>query len=325
MHFTTYADLNRDILNNISKIPSEIDLVVGVPRSGMIVANIISLYLNKPLTDLESYFNGRIMSVGNTKNLNSIVTEFLHVKNVLIVEDSVSSGKSIINVKERVKKTNYKHNITYLAAYVFSNMKSEVDIYFRTIDGDRLFEWNYLHNSLLEFACFDIDGVLCEDPSDEQNDDGSKYLAFINNAKLKLFPTRTIGHIVTSRLEKYRPQTEEWLNRNNIHYKKLHMMELSSAEERRKLNNHAQFKASIYKNLKDCSWFVESNPNQAEEIAQLTGKLVYCTGNQTCYTENTKNQVKHYVSQSLPKKIKGVIKRIVPSPLIMMYKKARKK
>lgn len=56
------------------------------------------------------------------------------------------------------------------------------DIYFEIIDDDRMFEWNYLHNKQLENACFDIDGVLCVDPTVDICQNEKSYLNFITNA-----------------------------------------------------------------------------------------------------------------------------------------------
>ena len=49
-----------------------------------------------------------------------------------------------------------------------------------------------------------------------------------------------------------------------------------TAEERKKLNLHAKFKAEQYKKLKDIQLFIESDKRQAEEISKLTGKLCFC-------------------------------------------------
>ena len=50
------------------------------------------------------------------------------------------------------------------------------------------------------------------------------------------------------------------------------MLNLPSAEERRRLNAHASFKASIYNELKETTLFIESETKQAKEISRLTGK-----------------------------------------------------
>ena len=317
MEFITYKELNNDILKNLHKIPKDIDVVVGVPRSGLMLASIIALYLNKPLSDIDSFINGTMLEVGKTKNVKGIKKEYKELNKILIVEDSILSGNSIIETKEKLKKVNYNFEYYYLAAYVVEEKKDLVDIYFKQIDPPRVFEWNYLHHNQLINACVDIDGVLCEDPTKEENDDGERYIEFIKNAKPKLIPTRKIGHIVTSRLEKYRKETEYWLMKNNIEYGELHMLDLPTAEERQKLCNHAEFKSSIYKKIKNATWFIESEKNQAEKIYELTNKTVFCIQNQEVYDEN--DCVKSYRNKK--KNIKSKIKKITPKFIIKLYRK----
>ena len=60
MNFITVAELNSDIVENLHNIPRNIDIIVGIPRSGMLVATLISLYMNKPLSDFDSFVQGRI-------------------------------------------------------------------------------------------------------------------------------------------------------------------------------------------------------------------------------------------------------------------------
>jgi orotate phosphoribosyltransferase len=54
------------------------------------------------------------------------------------------------------------------------------------------------------------------------------------------------------------------------------MMDLPDKETRVALANHAQFKANIYKEV-DSTLFIESSIHQAQAIAELTGKPVFCT------------------------------------------------
>ena len=64
MNYRNISDLNNMILQNLSIIPRDFDLIVGVPRSGMLPANLLSLYLNKPYTDIHSFLNGHIYKAG---------------------------------------------------------------------------------------------------------------------------------------------------------------------------------------------------------------------------------------------------------------------
>ena len=320
MNFVTYAALNADLIANIGKIPQDIDVVVGIPRSGLLVANILSLYLNKPLCDFDSFLQGRIYNSGTTKNKCGWVKDFSEVRKVLIVEDTVCSGASINNAKKLFKQKGLEYiTPVWFAAYVWKRNANLVDIYFRDIDTPRAFEWNYLHIKLLESACFDIDGILCEDPTAEQNDDGEKYRDFLLNAKPKFIPTQKIGCLVTSRLEKYRKETEAWLSKNGIQYGALYMMNVESAEERRRLGNHAEFKAGIYKQRKDMIFFVESEPQQAETICRLSRKAVFCPTNQTFYEESLLTTV----SAKSKNSIKSFLYPFVPEGFLKLYRKLK--
>ena len=82
----------------------------------------------------------------------------------------------------------------------------------------RVFEWNLMHGTVLANSCVDIDGVLCLDPTDEENDDGECYARFLRDTPALLLPTAPVAWLVTSRLEKYRKQTAEWLARHEVRY-----------------------------------------------------------------------------------------------------------
>lgn len=278
MNYRSIVDLDILINNNIQKIPHDIDLIVGVPRSGLLVANILALKLNKRLADLDGFINNRFISSGKTKNLQSFNGV---IKKVLVVEDSVGSGSSIIGCKKKLMfMKNYE--FIYFAAYVEPGTEKYVDICFEVLKQPRLFEWNLFHHRvIISNSCFDLDGVLCEDPDDYQNDDGKNYLYFLSNVKPKFLPSVKIDKIVTSRLEKYRNETEEWLKKYNVDYNELIMLD-STAEERKEKKLHAIFKANVYKNCSNIL-FVESNIEQAIEINEITGKSVFCVENNVLY------------------------------------------
>jgi orotate phosphoribosyltransferase len=64
MNFKSVADLNRDVREWMTSLPRDIDLVIGVPRSGMLVANLLALDFNLPLADLDGFLKGHIMAAG---------------------------------------------------------------------------------------------------------------------------------------------------------------------------------------------------------------------------------------------------------------------
>ncbi len=272
MFYRNIADLNSIILKRLSILPRDFDLIVGVPRSGMLPANLLALYLNKPYTDIHSFLNGHIYKAGARGQFFDS-GEF---HKILIVDDSVSSGKAMIEVKEQLKPYSDRFSLSYCAVYMLPGKEDLVDYYFETVPLPRYFQWNIFNHTSLEKACFDIDGVLCADPAPGQNDDGELYRDFLLNAQPLYIPGAKIGTLVTSRLEKYRKETELWLEKNNVRYNDLLMLDLPDMAARQRANNHAEHKAGVYKS-KPYVLFFESDLNQAREINRLTGKPVFCT------------------------------------------------
>lgn len=274
MNYRNIRDLNNIILKKLSIIPRDFDLIVGVPRSGMLPANLLSLYLNRPYTDIHSFMNGHIYKAGARGQFFDIK----QFKKILVVDDSVASGAALQECKENLKELSAQFDIKYCAVYVIPGKEKTVDYFFETVPLPRYFQWNILNHTTLEKACFDIDGVLCADPLPEQNDDGEKYIDFILNAPPLFIPGSKIGTIVTSRLEKYRTQTEAWLKANNVKYNDLVMLDLPDMAARQKANNHGGHKAKAYM-AKPYVLFVESELNQAIQINKIAKKPVLCTAN----------------------------------------------
>jgi uncharacterized HAD superfamily protein len=163
-----------------------------------------------------------------------------------------------------------------------------------------------MHHSFLETSCVDIDGVLCLDPTEAENDDGPAYEKFLLNAVPLHKPTRRIGSLVTSRLEKYRGLTEEWLGRHSIAYDKLFMLDLPSQAERRRLGVHGSFKAGVYRDS-DALLFIESERNQAEVIAKMSGKPALCIETQEMFSADTLSAVALYQNiRAAPKKLENL-------------------
>lgn len=308
MNFRTYEDLSRIISNNLYKIPEDVDLIVGVPKSGLMAASMISLYLNLPLTDIDSLLEEKIYNSGYTKTRDNWITKPEQARKILLVDDSSASGTTLKQIREKINNCKYKDKIIFLVIFVAERTKELPDMYFDICPLPRMFEWNYMHHGLLEQACVDIDGVLCQDPTEEENDDGEKYIEFISNVKPRVIPTKKIKYLVTTRLEKYRKYTEEWLNKNNIQYEKLIMMDLPSKEERIKLGNHGLFKGEQYKNLPDTIIFIESNEHQAQVIANTSGKDVFCVDNSKFY----KPQIIEQLPEKKENKFRELFRKIIP-------------
>ncbi len=274
MEYRNISDLNQTILKRLDVLPRDFDLIVGIPRSGMLPANLLALYLNKPYTDIDSFLNGHIYKAGERGQFFDI-KEF---KKVLVVDDSIASGSAMKKSQKRLEEVAENFDLKYCAIYVVPGKEKLVDYYFESVALPRYFQWNVFNHTTLEKACFDIDGVLCVDPTEEQNDDGEIYTDFVLNAPPLYIPGAKIGTIVTSRLEKYRKETEIWLDKHNVKYNKLVMLDLPNKEARQKANSHGQHKAKTYAS-EPYVLMIESDLGQSIEINRLTKKPVLCTAN----------------------------------------------
>ncbi len=283
--FRTFNELAKTIKDGCTRLPSDIDLVVGIPRSGMIPAYMIGMFMNKRVCSVNELLNGKIDDLVEGYRIPDECEKV--VKKILVVDDSLNTGRAIRKVKERLSEISDNYTFVYVAIYTNNSNNDLVDYVFDYIPTPRLFQWNYLNLIWVNQACFDMDGVLCVDPHEADNDDGKNYEKFLVNAKPLFIPQFKINTIVTSRLEKYRNLTETWLKQNNVKYDRLIMLNLSNKEERLKYKAHAIFKAQVYRKLSDTSLFIESDPIQAEKIAVLSGKTVICsTTDQIFYGES---------------------------------------
>ncbi|MBQ9417064.1 MAG: phosphoribosyl transferase [Bacteroidales bacterium] len=268
MRYVTINELSQIIRDNLSSIPRDIDLVVGIPRSGMLAAEMIALYLNIQLSDIDSFAEGRVYSVGLTRS-SDVVQRPIH--RVLVVDDSINSGRAMDNARRRLQPIADKYDLTYMAVIASSHGEKLVDISCTRIDDVRVFEWNLFEHGILQQAFCDIDGVLCDDPLED--DDGEKYRNFILTAKPKFLPTIEIDTLITCRLEKYRTLTEQWLKEHNVRYRHLIMLNMPSRDARRQWGKHGEWKGMHYRNS-DSLLFIESSSWQAEQIAKASGKPV---------------------------------------------------
>jgi uncharacterized HAD superfamily protein/adenine/guanine phosphoribosyltransferase-like PRPP-binding protein len=278
--YVSFSQLATAIRTQLHAIPGDVDLIVGIPRSGMVPAYQIGLFLNRLVCDIEGFLGNGAISHGHTRKLGIELTALRQAQHILLVDDSIATGGSMQKALARIQESGYAGKISTCAAIVAPSHKSSVNVSFITLPQPRLFEWNAFHHACVENACFDMDGVLCVDPTSHDNDDGPRYEKFLANALPLFRPTLRIGHIVTARLEKYRNLTEDWLGANGITYGQLHLVDLPSKAERIRLGAHCSHKIRVYRET-GASMFYESELGQAHEIAQGSGKPVLCVGDMT--------------------------------------------
>lgn len=276
MHYRSVADLNDQVVKWTAQLPRDLEVIAGVPRSGLLVANLLALHLNLPLTDVEGLARGEVFGGGARLRRRGGSNPLTEPSKVLVVDDSLHSGQQMALVRQRLAAAGLPHELSYAAAYVKPGAEDQVDFFADVVPLPRCFEWNLLHSrELLSMSCVDIDGVLCRDPRNEENDDGENYLRFLECAEPRYLPTETVGWFVTCRLEKYRTHTESWLTRHGVRCEELLMMSYPDQASRQAANAYATYKAEIYRRT-GARLFIESSPEQAHEIAKLSHKPVFC-------------------------------------------------
>lgn len=298
MNFRSFEDLAATIRRSLPRLPQQVDVVVGVPRSGLTPALLCALYRNVMATDVEGLLEGRAFAPGVRRSKPKLVRDPAAWRNVLVVDDSIDSGKTASVIRERLLTDLPHANVTFCAVYGTARSYPGVDLVLEYCPRPRIFEWNLVHQpDHMRKACLDIDGVLCLDPTKEENDDGPRYAAFLAAARPHLVPTVPVATLVTSRLERYRRQTEDWLHAAGVEFGELCMLDLQSGAERRRLNIHGSFKAEVYSSKRDTILFLESEDRQAEQIARLSGKAVICTTTMKLYGNSVLTESRRKLSE----------------------------
>lgn len=280
MHFKSIDDMNHAVMRNLSKIPRDVDLIVGIPRSGLLVANMLSLYLNLPMTDVEGLGERRLISKGKRVIRNFDSGIFDHARRVLVVDDCVSRGTELEKAKRKIIEYGYADRALYATVYSFTERADLADIVFEIIPRPMCFQWCCMHSPELANYCLDIDGLLCVDPTAEEDDDGARYEEFLRNAQPLFLPTVEVGWLVTCRLEKYRDLTVQWLQKHGVEYRHLIMMDYPTRAARERAKEHVAYKARVYKES-GASLFIESSPVLASRIARASGLPVMCMDTST--------------------------------------------
>ena len=231
---------------------------------------------------MEGFASGRLLASGRTKRHEGLELNWEDVRHVLLVDDSTQTGTSIRAAHQALRAASPSTKITSLAVYGVSPSGPGADLVLEVVRQPRIFQWNVMHHGVLGLACVDIDGI-CVDPTSTENDDGPGYLRFLEASAPLYRPTRRIHALVTSRLEKYRKETEAWLTTFGIKYDHLIMLDLPDARTRREKNAHGAFKADYYRSS-DARLFIESDPGQAREIALQSKKpVLWLPGAQMLY------------------------------------------
>jgi hypothetical protein len=259
-NLTNLSSLIRANIHRVNRMP-EIDVIAGIPRSGMIAAAQIATLTNKPLASVGELLETawRVPRHGGRWRTPPPIST------ILLVDDSISGGQTMSRVRESLLEIYPGRRIIHFAVFRKESSPSfdlADDIWLETVPGPRVFEWNWNRHPFVKNAVLDIDGVISTPTKPGWREQG--YPLWI--------PKHQVLALATGRWEDDRKPTEEWLAKHGVQYSKLYM---SGPEQKA---HTTKVKAMIETGA---TWMVESNVKQAQYIRMRTGRPVLCTDTNT--------------------------------------------
>lgn len=274
----TLSDLRADTLVLASQLPPTITRIVGIARSGMMPASMLACLWHVPLWSTSPK---GLVDLGTTYRLKPANAPRDHV---LLVDDTAHRGKAMERYGAVVRSRWRDAELTRAVVYTTPFARKWVDVAAVELPPPHYLEW-HLFNSPYAHAAMDFDGVLCHDIAPEDDDDGPRYRAALANAKPKyLVRSCRVPLIVTARLDRpeYREITQRWLSGHGIQVDRLVMGPWKSLAQRNQPGRVARWKAKTYQDS-DLKLFIESDPDQARQIARDSGKPVLCPAAKLVY------------------------------------------
>lgn len=250
--------LVEDTMRLCSKLPPDIDAVVGVARSGMLPATHIATMRHVPLYVTSVDRTGRpspIVHCGHGCRMTGYPKR--PPRRVLIVDDTARGGWSASHLRDHVAKFWPMAKVETCAVYVHPDARGFIDYPGEIYNCHHFLEWNLFNASILSMMASDLDGILCDEKT---------------GLPLQWPRHRPIPLIITGRPRWHRSPTIAWLRKHRIAYSKLEMGPWSKVPSEEKV---AEWKARVLSRT-DFQFFIESSPEQAKIIRKLSGRQVLC-------------------------------------------------
>jgi hypoxanthine phosphoribosyltransferase len=243
-----------------------VDLIVGVARSGLLPAGVLAYDLHRPLWSVSP--SAGLLDVGHGVRLDGQARE---VRRIAVVDDTTARGVAMREASAIVRERFPDAEIVRAVVYAHPHGMGEVDIVVREYPGLHYLEWNWCNAGHGVKCGFDFDGIICHDL-----EDGPDYVRRITEAPPLYLPRRhPIPLIVTARPESVRAETLDWLDRHGLTCERLIMRDWEWNGSEWDGARVARFKADHF-GRSGLPMFAESDPFQAQTIAEITGKVVLC-------------------------------------------------
>lgn len=250
--FVTNARLMLDAQRLVSLLPPSIDAVIGIARSGLLPASLVAAQLHVPLYSASP--NSPPILAGCGRRIEMDERQPTHAA---IIDDTTASGKQMRAVAALVRAAFPTTRITTAVTYANPAARFGVDVAAAILPGPHYLEWNFWNCGHATHAAFDFDGILCVQGSVDP---------------LYLPRRKEVPLIVTGRSEASRAGSAAWLEKHAVKYHKMIMRPADVSDDEKDI---ARWKGRVYRTT-DLKLFVESEPEQSELIAAVSGKPVLC-------------------------------------------------
>lgn len=129
-----WKTFESEINNLAGKINYNPDIIVGIVRGGMIPARLLSRNLK-----VKDMYCLAIRKIDNERKIVTDILDDLDGKKVLLVEDMIETGKSLIVAEKYLEFKGA--NVKTACLYIMPDSEINPDFYLREVDRVQKFPW----------------------------------------------------------------------------------------------------------------------------------------------------------------------------------------
>lgn len=133
-HTLTWTELQNELKTLRGKINYSPDVIVGIARGGLIPARLLSTHLS-----VKDMFCLAVKKIGDRRKVTVTIDEDINGKNILLVEDMLETGRSLIIAKQYLEERGA--NVKTACLYIMPASEITPDYYLKEVDRAVKFPW----------------------------------------------------------------------------------------------------------------------------------------------------------------------------------------
>jgi len=130
----TWEEFEEEIKNLSSKINYTPDVIVGIVRGGIIPARLLSKNLN-----VKNMYAIIVKKVNDERKITAEISEDITSKQVLLVEDMLETGRSLIAAKKYLEQKGAI--VKTVCLYTMPHSEIKPDFYLKEVEEEINFPW----------------------------------------------------------------------------------------------------------------------------------------------------------------------------------------